>query len=256
MLPGMGAQMKEAMSQVDDRDLDRTTAIIRSMTPAERADPKMINGSRRLRIAKGSGVTVSDVNQLVDRFFEARKMMTQMGGMGLPGMRRKSATKSSKNGRKAARARRDGRRTGPTRPRTAGGFPAGCRRGSPGGFGGGVPPALPPGMKMPDLSKLRSAQAVAADSLIVLNIHARDAVGKVLAPVGRALSNAGVSPDAITVVGTAGDRGRVADAVPARLLVRRGARRRRARLSRPARRRGGAGRRTHHQVRRGARLDL
>jgi signal recognition particle subunit SRP54 len=59
------------------------------MTPTERANPKMIDGSRRARIAKGSGRTVADVNQLVDRFFEARKMMQQVarGGMpGLPGM--------------------------------------------------------------------------------------------------------------------------------------------------------------------------
>ena len=54
------------------------------MTPAERENPKMINGSRRLRIANGSGVKVNEVNQLVDRFFEARKMMGQMGGM-MPG---------------------------------------------------------------------------------------------------------------------------------------------------------------------------
>ena len=89
MMPGMG-QMKDAIGQVDDRDLDRTAAIIRSMTPAERENPKIINGSRRLRIANGSGVKVNDVNQLVDRFFEARKMMGQMGGsMGLPGMRKR-----------------------------------------------------------------------------------------------------------------------------------------------------------------------
>jgi signal recognition particle subunit SRP54 len=154
MMPGMGAQMKEAMSQVDDRDLDRTTAIIRGMTPAERADPKMINGSRRLRIAKGSGVQVSDVNQLVDRFFEARKMMSQMGGMGLPGMRRKSSTKSSKNTRKGKKGKGGGR--GPTAPRLPAGFGGGA--GGPGGFGGfggGVPPQLPPGTQLPDLSKLR-----------------------------------------------------------------------------------------------------
>ena len=154
MLPGMGAQMKEAMSQVDDRDLDRATAIIRSMTPAERADPKMINGSRRLRISKGSGVQVNDVNQLVDRFFEARKMMTQMGGMGLPGMRRKSATKSSK-GRKSGKGKKGGSGRGPTQAKMPAGFPGGLPPGLPGGFGGGVPPQLPPGTKMPDLSKLR-----------------------------------------------------------------------------------------------------
>jgi signal recognition particle subunit SRP54 len=154
MMPGMGAQMKEAMSQVDDRDLDRTTAIIRSMTPTERADPKLINGSRRLRIAKGSGVTVSEVNQLVDRFFEARKMMSQMGGMGLPGLRRKSATKSSKGTRKGKKGK-GGNSRGPTQPRMPAGFPGGLPQGLPGGFGGGVPPSLPPGAQLPDLSKLR-----------------------------------------------------------------------------------------------------
>ncbi len=57
------------------------------MTPAERANPKIIDGSRRARIAAGSGRQVSDVNQLVDRFFEARKMMEQMArGGGMPGM--------------------------------------------------------------------------------------------------------------------------------------------------------------------------
>src|SRR5881227_3364291 len=64
MLPG-AAGMKEQLAQVDDKQLDRLQAIIRGMTPAERADPKIINASRRQRIARGSGVTVSDVNQLV-----------------------------------------------------------------------------------------------------------------------------------------------------------------------------------------------
>jgi signal recognition particle subunit SRP54 len=148
MMPGMG-QMKEAIKQVDDKDLDRTAAIIRSMTPAERENPKMINGSRRLRIANGSGVKVNEVNQLVDRFFEARKMMGQLGGMGIPGMRKpKSATKSSKNKRKAAQAARGkkgGR--GPTPPRTPAGF-------DPAAF---APGALPSGLnldELPDLSKL------------------------------------------------------------------------------------------------------
>ncbi len=139
MMPGMG-QMKDAISQLDDRDLDRTAAIIRGMTPAERENPKMINGSRRLRIANGSGVAVSEVNTLVDRFFEARKMMGQMGGaMGLPGMRRKNS-KSTKG--KKGKKGRSGR--APTPPRT------------PAGFSGlsGAPPQLPPGMTMPDLSKL------------------------------------------------------------------------------------------------------
>ena len=151
MMPGMG-KMKDAIEQVDDKDLDRTAAIIRSMTPAERENPKMINGSRRLRIANGSGVKVNEVNQLVDRFFEARKMMSQLGGMGIPGMKRKqSATKSSKNKRKAAQAargRKGGGSRGPTQPRMPAGF-------DPSAF---QPGALPPGLdldQMPDLSKLK-----------------------------------------------------------------------------------------------------
>jgi signal recognition particle subunit SRP54 len=86
MLPGMG-DMKAQLDQVDDRELDRVSAIIQSMTPAERQDPKILNGSRRTRIANGSGTQVSDVNSLIDRFGEAQKMMKQMGkGGGMPGM--------------------------------------------------------------------------------------------------------------------------------------------------------------------------
>ena len=89
MLPGMG-QFRDQLENFDEREIDRIQAIIQSMTPAERANPKMIDGSRRARIAKGSGRQVSDVNSLVDRFFEARKMMQSFakgGGMpGVPGM--------------------------------------------------------------------------------------------------------------------------------------------------------------------------
>jgi signal recognition particle subunit SRP54 len=86
MLPGMG-DIREQLDQFDDRELDRVEAIIRSMTPSERDDPKLINGSRRMRIARGSGTEVSDVNRLVERFLEARKMMSQLSrGKGLPGM--------------------------------------------------------------------------------------------------------------------------------------------------------------------------
>src|SRR5919199_1156539 len=117
MLPGMG-QMKDQLAELDDSHFDRVTAIIRSMTPGERTNPKIINGSRRARIARGSGVTVMDVNQLLNRFAEAQKMMKQMGGMmGLPGARRK-ATKSPKNKRKGAKG-------GSSRPRVSGGFPGG-----------------------------------------------------------------------------------------------------------------------------------
>ncbi|MGW1072557.1 signal recognition particle protein [Streptomyces sp. NPDC002537] len=86
MLPGMG-QIKDQINNLDERDVDRTAAIIKSMTPAERQDPTIINGSRRARIAKGSGVDVSAVKNLVERFFEARKMMSRMAqGGGMPGM--------------------------------------------------------------------------------------------------------------------------------------------------------------------------
>jgi signal recognition particle subunit SRP54 len=86
MLPGMG-QFKEQIDSIDERDVDRIAAIIQSMTPGERGNPKIIDGSRRSRIARGSGVAVSEVNGLVDRFFEARKMMTSMAkGGGMPGM--------------------------------------------------------------------------------------------------------------------------------------------------------------------------
>ena len=86
MLPGMG-EMKAQLDQVDDREMDRVAAIIQSMTPEERRDPKILNGSRRARIARGSGTQVSDVNGLVERFGEAQKMMRQMrGGKGMPAM--------------------------------------------------------------------------------------------------------------------------------------------------------------------------
>jgi len=79
MLPGMSQQLKDV--EVDDRDLARVEAIIRSMTPRERANPKILNGSRRARIARGSGTTTQQVNALVKQFDEARKMMKQLAGM-------------------------------------------------------------------------------------------------------------------------------------------------------------------------------
>jgi signal recognition particle subunit SRP54 len=135
MLPGMG-QMKDALAQVDDKDLDRIAAIIRSMTPQERRTPKILNGSRRMRIAKGSGVTVTEVNNLVDRFYDAQKMMKQMGGMagmaGVPGL---------PGGRKAKRQSSPGKK-GKKGPGRAGGGPS---RALP----AAQPSALPPGASPP-----------------------------------------------------------------------------------------------------------
>jgi signal recognition particle subunit SRP54 len=137
MLPG-AAGMKEQLAQVDDKQLDRLQAIIRGMTPAERADPKIINASRRQRIARGSGVAVSEVNQLVERFFEARKMMQQMAG------RFGFGAGPGRRGRKGRKGGKKGKGRGPTPPRTP--------RGLPGGLPAGLPGGLPPGM--PDLSEL------------------------------------------------------------------------------------------------------
>ncbi|GII83077.1 signal recognition particle protein [Sphaerisporangium siamense] len=158
MMPGMG-QMRDQLNQVDERDLDRVAAIIRSMTPGERQDPKIINGSRRARIARGSGVTVTEVAGLVTRFFDAQKMMKQVaGGMGIPGMpggrKGKAAQKKAKKGRrvsgdprKAALGKAGAANGGADAPPQ---LPAGL-----GGLGGGK---LPPGLELPpgfDPSKLR-----------------------------------------------------------------------------------------------------
>jgi signal recognition particle subunit SRP54 len=151
MMPGMG-QMKDQLAEIDDTHFDRVTAIIRSMTPQERENPKVINGSRRVRIANGSGVTVTDVNQLLNRFAEAQKMMKQMGGMmGMPGMRRK-ATKSPKNKRK-------GNKGGSRQPRLGGAMGGGVPSLPPGFDPAAMDPnnnGLPAGVKLPklDFSKL------------------------------------------------------------------------------------------------------
>ncbi len=138
MMPGMG-QMRQQIDSIDDKQIDRTSAIIRSMTPAERRDSSLINGSRRLRIANGSGVTVSEVNQLLTRFKDAQKMMRQMtGAMGLPGGTK--ATKSPYNKRKGKKTKK--------KPVTRRGGPAANKT-----------PQLPAGMpgQMPDLSQFNPA---------------------------------------------------------------------------------------------------
>ena len=78
MMPGMPKEMKNA--EIPEDQVRRTEAIIFSMTAQERANPEIINGSRRVRISKGSGTTVADVNRLVKQFSEMKKMMKQMGG--------------------------------------------------------------------------------------------------------------------------------------------------------------------------------
>jgi signal recognition particle subunit SRP54 len=153
MLPG-AAQNREMLSQISDKDLDRAAAIVNSMTPQERRNPKILNGSRRLRIAGGAGVTVGEVNSLVVRFLEGQKMMRQMmGGMrGMPGMpglpgpggggrRGGQKAKGKKRGKGGgARPAAAGRSSG--RQDQAGAGLAGLGAYGPGGQGGGSIPGL------------------------------------------------------------------------------------------------------------------
>ncbi|MEV5576018.1 signal recognition particle protein [Spirillospora sp. NPDC052269] len=160
MMPGMG-QVRDQISQIDDKDLDRVAAIIRSMTPEERSNPKIINGSRRARIAKGSGVQVGEVSSLVTRFFDAQKMVRAMAGnMGFPGM---PGRRRAKQAQKAAK-KKGKQRSGDPRKRSVGKQPAdqpaadAMPQGLPPGLGGQLPPGLakqlPPGFQMPDLGDL------------------------------------------------------------------------------------------------------
>jgi signal recognition particle subunit SRP54 len=84
MLPGMGAMKQLKNANIDERELDRTEAIILSMTPAERADPHLIKGSRRKRIANGSGTKVQNVNALVKQFDQMRVLMRSMANGKMP----------------------------------------------------------------------------------------------------------------------------------------------------------------------------
>ena len=81
MLPGMGGKMKDIQGMVDENQMKRTESIILSMTPKERANPDILNISRKQRIAKGAGVDIAEVNRLVKQFNQARKMMKTMPGM-------------------------------------------------------------------------------------------------------------------------------------------------------------------------------
>jgi signal recognition particle subunit SRP54 len=121
MLPGSGA-MKKQIENFDESEITRTKSIVQSMTPYERRDLKVLNGSRRARIALGAGRKVADVNALVDKFTAAQKMMKQMrnggampgmpaGMPGLPPAPRKAAPpakKKSKSGNPAKRALENG----------------------------------------------------------------------------------------------------------------------------------------------------
>ncbi len=156
MLPGMG-EIKGQLESFDDSELDRVAAIIRSMTPAERADHGLLNGSRRSRIARGAGVEVSAVNQLVERFIEAQKMMRQMragGGMpGMPGMPGMGGGKRTKAKQKAqVKSGKGAKRSGNPAKRASG--PGEVEPGAAGGLGGGLLGGLDPAALQATLSEL------------------------------------------------------------------------------------------------------
>ena len=166
MMPGMG-QMREALETFDEREVDRIEAIVCSMTPAERRDLSILNGSRRSRIAKGSGTTVQAVNELVERFGQAKKMMEAMasggggaaGEGGMPGMgslpsmgkrskarqapkgKRRKGGKKGRSGNPAKAARQAKEREAAAQAGNAGGAsaPAAPAAGSAFGLGGGAP---------------------------------------------------------------------------------------------------------------------
>lgn len=158
MMPGAG-KIREQLDQFDEREVDRIEAIVCSMTPAERRDVKILNGSRRARIAAGSGTTVADVNGLVDRFEMAQKMMGGMAGMAgagadgmgmmpgfgrMPGMGKHSKAKMAAKSGKKSKAQRKAKSGNPAkaarqaREALEGGSLAGA-------FGGGQATGLPAG---------------------------------------------------------------------------------------------------------------
>ncbi|MFT2815979.1 signal recognition particle protein [Leifsonia sp. A12D58] len=164
MLPGAGA-MKQQLENFDEREIVRTEAIIQSMTKAERVQPKLLNGSRRLRIAKGSGTSVTEVNALVSRFEQAAKMMKTVakGGMpNIPGMgpmpgagfgggrgKQVAKKKGSKSGNPAKRAAENAALASGVKPGAE--APAG---GSGFGLGGGKKGGAPTEEEMAALQKM------------------------------------------------------------------------------------------------------
>ncbi|HEX4175181.1 MAG TPA: hypothetical protein VHY81_04615, partial [Acidimicrobiales bacterium] len=142
LMPGMNKEMREAAGQIDDGEVAKVEAIVCSMTPAERNDTTMMDGSRRSRVARGSGTTVQDVNALLKQFKEMQKMMKGMasGNMpNLPGMPNMSGM-SGRAARKLAQQ--------------AGGF---------GGAGQGAAAGAPGGADFDMLSQLMGGDASDAD---------------------------------------------------------------------------------------------
>ena len=136
MVPGMAQQMKGVDTEVDERRIDRIEGIIHSMTPAERADPDVIDGSRRARIAAGSGTQPNEISQLVRQLREMRKMMKQMGGGRGPG-------RKGRKGRKAVGGRTTARGPAPIDKKKGLSLPG------LGDLPGGAPASMPGGLHLP-----------------------------------------------------------------------------------------------------------
>jgi signal recognition particle subunit SRP54 len=132
MLPGMPKEVRNA--EIDDKDIGRIEAIIRSMTPEERRKPELINGSRRMRIAQGSGTSTNEINSLLKQFKQVQTMMK-----GMPGMTRKMKGKQKGKGKK-------GKQKGPKVPGLPGGLQGlqNAGRGLPGLDPDGGLPGFPP----------------------------------------------------------------------------------------------------------------
>lgn len=161
MLPGAKG-MRQQLDNFDESEITRTEAIIQSMTPAERRQPKLLNGSRRLRIARGSGMTVTEVNALVQRFEQAAKMMKTVAKGGVPqvpgmgpvpgagfaggGKKKQQKKKGSKSGNPAKRAAEEAARAaGGASPSSAG---------SSFGLGGPAPKGGPSDEELAALQKM------------------------------------------------------------------------------------------------------
>ena len=100
MLPGMGVKTADLEGAIDEKQLARTEAIILSMTPAERKNPKLLNPSRKHRIAKGAGVDIAVVNRFIKQFEQSQKMMKQFSGMGKRGLGNLGSLLGGRGGKK------------------------------------------------------------------------------------------------------------------------------------------------------------
>ncbi|MCC6270826.1 MAG: signal recognition particle protein, partial [Microbacteriaceae bacterium] len=161
MLPGAKG-MREQLDNFDEREITRTEAIIYSMTPMERRQPKLLNGSRRLRIAKGSGMSVTEVNALINRFDQAAKMMKtvakggvpQVPGMGpIPGAGFAGGGKKNQQKKKGSRSGNPAKRAAEEAAIAAGPAPI-STTGSGFGLGGKAPKGGPSEEELAALQKM------------------------------------------------------------------------------------------------------